>query len=178
MATFTSSTKMCVYTITNKLNGLVYVGSTKNTAKTRWKDHRHYRPGISGSISQLISVHGVENFEFKVIDTASTRQELNGKEAYWIEKLDTIYPKGYNRESGGISGYKPHRESIERMRSKQVGNKYHNTPVVRSDGMVFASIKSAEEALGVHPRSVTRVLMGVRKSIKGYSFAYLDRKAG
>lgn len=75
-------------------------------------------------------------------------------------------------------GSKQSKESIDKMKSKQFGNKYHNTPVKRSDGVVFESVNAAAQELGVVRTSISRVLSGLRTSIKGYGFTYLDRKRG
>lgn len=43
--------------------------------------------------------YGVENFEISILEEVSDL-EVNEKEKYWIEKLDT-YGKGYNATKGG-----------------------------------------------------------------------------
>ena len=42
----------------------------------------------------------MENFEYQVIELCSV-EELDAKEIYWINKLDTLSPKGYNILPGG-----------------------------------------------------------------------------
>lgn len=91
---------MVIYVIENKINGKKYVGQTIHSLNRRWSLHCHYSSGCS-AIHNAIEKHGKENFTIKVIDTASTRDELDEKEIYWINKLNTLKPNGYNLKSGG-----------------------------------------------------------------------------
>lgn len=169
MATDTHS----IYTLTNTLNGMVYVGATRDP-KRRQIDHNHWKPGRRTRMARIVDEVGRENFEFQIIDTASDEAERDRKEVHWIAHLGTVHPNGYNMESGGKRGYRTHPESIERMRLKQMGNKYHNTPVRRSDGVVYESVTAAAADLGVLRSSVSRVLIGMRKTIKGFTFSYYE----
>jgi group I intron endonuclease len=90
-----------IYTITNKINGKVYVGKTKNL-EDRWKNHcsnvgKKRRPLYDGMLH-----YGVDNFVMEVIDTA-TEDRIDDLEKFWIEKLDTLN-NGYNLTEGGTGG--------------------------------------------------------------------------
>ena len=43
-----------------------------------------------------IRKYGKDNFEYEQIDSANTVEELTEKEDYWIIKLNTLTPNGYN----------------------------------------------------------------------------------
>jgi group I intron endonuclease len=45
--------------------------------------------------------HGPENFKIEVIESCSSREELNKKEAYYISSLNSMAPNGYNLRPGG-----------------------------------------------------------------------------
>ncbi len=47
-------------------------------------------------------------------------------------------------------------------------------PVIRNDGVVFESLKSAAQAINATYRGLIRVLNGERKRIYGWSFEYFD----
>ena len=95
---------MVVYKIVNTVNGKVYIGQTIQPLNIRWKRHRF--DAVHGSkyaIHQAIRKYGEDNFEISIIDTATTRDELDAKEIYWIEVYDSICPNGYNLCEGGHS---------------------------------------------------------------------------
>ena len=100
---------MIVYKITNKKNGKIYVGQTINDLEFRF--NQHCRKGCY--LYEAIKKYGVENFDKEIIDSAITREELDKKETYWIKKLNSIYPNGYNLTYGGV-----HYEISEETRKK------------------------------------------------------------
>lgn len=90
-----------IYTITNKINGKIYIGKTKNL-KDRWKNHcsnvgKKRRPLYDGMLH-----YGIDNFVMEVVDT-TTEDKIDELEKNWIEKLDTINT-GYNLTEGGTGG--------------------------------------------------------------------------
>ena len=90
---------MVIYLVTNKINGKRYVGQTVRTLNERWKDHCRVKD--DNYFHRAIHKYGKENFTIEVIDSATTLDELDEKEIYWIHKLNTIFPKGYNLKEGG-----------------------------------------------------------------------------
>lgn len=96
-----------IYKIINKINGKVYVGKTEDTPELRFNEHlRTVKRGVKQSkLYSAIKCYGPENFMVEELDTANSRDELNQKEKYWIEKLDSRNPNvGYNVSSGGDGG--------------------------------------------------------------------------
>lgn len=90
---------MIIYKITNKSNGKIYIGQTIRALKERWRCHKN-----SDSCTYLhraIKKYGAESFTVEQIDCAVNREELNLKEQHWIEHYNSIYPNGYNLQSGG-----------------------------------------------------------------------------
>ena len=57
-------------------------------------------------------------------------------------------------------------ESIEKMITK------NNKSIIRSDGVEFVSIKAAAIAIGCSGPSISMVLSGKKKTIKGFTFKY------
>ena len=94
---------MCgIYKIINKINNKIYVGQSVNIQK-RWYQHLYdanHRPMIG--IDQAIKKYGAKNFQYELIEECSA-DELNDKEIYWIEKLNTFKGEGYNNSIGGLS---------------------------------------------------------------------------
>lgn len=89
-----------LYTITNKVNGMQYVGLS-STPERRFKKHcsKNKIRGVS-YVSRAIQSYGKENFEFKVVLVAS-REYCIEAEAKLIKLYNTLTPNGYNICGGG-----------------------------------------------------------------------------
>lgn len=91
-----------IYKITNNVNGKIYIGQTKHSIEYRWKQHCYrstYEYKNGSIIDEAINKYGKENFTVEQLDTANTPDELNEKEKYYIEKLNSIV-EGYNITEG------------------------------------------------------------------------------
>ena len=91
-----------IYKITNIINNKIYVGQTTKTIDERFYHHCKRTGKWISAIDSAIKKYGEENFILELLDTADTHEELNKKEIYWIEKLDsTTSGNGYNISKGG-----------------------------------------------------------------------------
>lgn len=113
---------MEIYCITNLINGKQYVGQTIQTLKVRFAEHCRKDKGYIG---HAIQKHGKENFIIELLDTAQDINELNEKEIYWIARLNTVQPQGYNLcYGGGVTiGYKHKLQSRRLMSVTKKRNK-------------------------------------------------------
>ncbi|MFW6246615.1 MAG: GIY-YIG nuclease family protein [bacterium] len=113
-----------IYQIKNKINNKKYVGQTIRTLIDRIND---YKRGYGNDyINNAFNKYGWDNFEFTIIDTASTIDELNNKEIYYINKYNSNNKNfGYNIESGGDNKI-PTIETIEKMSRSHLGIKQTN----------------------------------------------------
>jgi group I intron endonuclease len=114
---------MFIYKVTNNITGKVYVG--KREIPDDWSSYY----GSGKIIKHSLKKYGKENFTKEIIEECKTKQELNERERYWIKKLNTLQPNGYNISDGGDWGdtftNNPNRESIRekyRQRTKGKGN--------------------------------------------------------
>ena len=101
-----------IYSITNKINGKVYVGQSVNVYK-RWKDHKYeLNKNIHHNIylQRAWNKYGKGNFEFEIIEICK-QEELNDKEMFWIKGY-IENKKSYNLTLGG-DGTKGHPLSEE-----------------------------------------------------------------
>jgi len=94
---------MIIYKATNKINGKFYIGKTIHSLKNRKRKHIWESKKPKHYFQTALKKYGIENFKWEILYTASTKQELNEKEIYYISKLssNTI---GYNLTSGGDCG--------------------------------------------------------------------------
>lgn len=141
---------MIIYLIENVVNNKVYVGQTIRTLEQRWAAHlqsiKHHN-GCPGLMNAMLK-YGVENFTIKQIDRASTKEELDEKETYWITKYKATDPRyGYNIAPGGEGGntYK----YIDEIRMRDIKHKISQSKLglknPHSHSIKCKSIKTGDE---------------------------------
>lgn len=81
-----------IYKITNLINNKCYIGQSIHIER-RWTEHCF--PSKTSKISLAIQEFGKENFNFEILEECSI-QELDKKEAYWIQYYNSLTPNGYN----------------------------------------------------------------------------------
>jgi group I intron endonuclease len=92
---------MIVYKATNKINGKCYIGQTRHSLESRKKRHLSCaRQGYSTHFYQAIRKYGENNFDWEVLGEASTKEDLNFLETYFIGFYDSIR-HGYTMVDGG-----------------------------------------------------------------------------
>jgi group I intron endonuclease len=254
--------QMIIYKITNKVNNKVYIGQTIHTIEKRWSRHCSKNSGCLALVN-AIKKHKKDSFTIEQIDSASSVEELNKKENEWILKCNSLYPNGYNLNTGGDSKVwsdesklkiskshknkilsKTHRHNISKgvlkaidedpekfkkgtvkmcenmskmiksgnhpKKNKKVSkegrqnmseskkgsknpmfgkrltenqlnglevaykNRINNLPSVycHQNGKVYKTVTAAAKELDLARSSVSNVLTGFRKNIKGYTFEY------
>ena len=111
---------MYIYTITNLVNGKMYVGQTIQTnPRMRWYAHCDMaRKNKKSYLYDSMRKYGIDQFEWKIVETATSLDDLNRLETIWASKLKSQGIVLYNnRETGGNKKHSP--ESIEKMRQVQ-----------------------------------------------------------
>lgn len=106
-----------VYIATNKETGKQYVGQTINLRKRFIR----YRASSKTHFERALGKRGLGGFSILLIPYP--KDELNHWERFWIAKLNTVWPNGYNHTTGGDT-FKKSQASIDSMRKKMVG-KHH-----------------------------------------------------
>lgn len=95
--------KYTIYKITNIINGMCYVG--QHILKDEYP--RSYM-GKGLAIREAYKEYGRFNFTKEILeiveDDTPNRAIASEREKYWIQKLNTMEPNGYNRHPGGIGG--------------------------------------------------------------------------
>lgn len=98
-----------IYKFTNKITGESYIGKTKDI-KRRYLQHKNRCDPAKSNFESTyfhkeIAKYGFEAFDFQVVEECNV-EELDEKEIYYINKFNSLYPNGYNKESGGT--HAPH----------------------------------------------------------------------
>ena len=97
-----------IYLVTNNKENKKYIGLTIMTLQRRWE--KHLEDSKQGENISKYSLHSALRkyhescFSYKKIDSGITLVNLAEKEKLWIEKLGTLFPKGYNLNKGGSMG--------------------------------------------------------------------------
>ena len=86
-----------IYKITNKLNGKVYIGQSRDI-DARWRQHINAKDKFA--IHNAIKKYGEENFKFEVL-LECPADMLNVWERDMIALYDCMSPYGYNLTEGG-----------------------------------------------------------------------------
>lgn len=134
---------MIIYKVTNRINGKVYIGQTKNSMEARWK--RHCADSVCwwkegrGKLQRAIHAYGRENFTVEQIDVAADKEEANAKEIYWIAQYDSV-ENGYNSSLGGK--YSAHRKRVMAL----------------EDGLVFDTMLDAAAHYGINSSGLSQVV--------------------
>lgn len=168
-----------IYKIENIITHKVYIGQTTHP---KWFNGRYYYKGIgiervyrnyvcrkeSGMDYNKYLLRSIEKCGFdafkvtEIFDTALTLEELNEKEAYYIEKFDS-YKNGYNMTSGGdsISGYK-RPTGKDCLNSKSVCQISLDGKLIK----IWDSVTEASNKLGITASSIS-VVCNQKKRRKG-----------
>lgn len=115
---------MFIYKITNKLNDKIYVGQTKTTISKRWSGHkcdckRKNTPLYALMRKHIDSIDSI--FSISVLEEVDSYEELDSREIYWIQELNSMHPNGFNMSEGGQSFLT--KEEISRMSARITGSK-------------------------------------------------------
>jgi group I intron endonuclease len=113
-----------IYAYQNKINGMIYVGQTKDLLKRDyWHTHSKQL-----KIDKAINEFGRDNFLFWTIDVAKNIQEANILEIYWIATVrkeighENVY-NIFNGGGSGMRGFKHTPEAIQKMIKANHGKK-------------------------------------------------------
>jgi len=107
-----------IYIITNKINNKKYIGQTTRSLNKRIYEYKaayKYNKFYNQHLLSAFNKYGWNNFEFSIIDTAQSIEELNTKEIKYINKYQSNNKEfGYNLENGGRNAI-PDIETLNKM---------------------------------------------------------------
>lgn len=107
-----------IYKYTNIITGQSYVGQTTMNVNDRArKDGKGYGQGTP--FREAIDKYGFDNFEQSILRLCTLQEEADQYERYFIEKYNSVYPNGYNLESGGKAGQHLHIRTKQNISKSQ-----------------------------------------------------------
>lgn len=138
---------MTIYKITNLVNGKIYIGKTKYTKEKRLKEHfKCAEQGCNTFLYNAIRKYGKENFIIEELDIAKSISELNKKEKFWIDKLDSRNRLiGYNVAPGGDGGDTwTYANDLEKERRISIIKETNKSRITINNGKIVKRVKEYE----------------------------------
>lgn len=139
-----------IYKITNTKNNKVYIGQTVRPIKQRFL--RHITDALNNKLdthfARAIRYHGKESFIVEEIDTATTQDELNLKEQYWIRYYNSTIC-GYNEtdalcKCGGNTYRSKTSDDMDKIKDKirqtKLGSKNPNARKIKRIDIVDGTV--------------------------------------
>jgi len=164
--------KGIIYFASNKINNKVYVGQTIFSLNKRIKQHKIRNKNLP--FGNSLCLRGEKNFNFGTIEYSI--EKLNEMEIYWIKKLDTKIPNGYNCGEGGEGnrGYKHTKNQIKKRKKTFNDNpdiiknaiiKYKNT-IKENPEIMEGVIKKLKNIYAADKEMINRQVEKRRKTYK------------
>lgn len=95
-----------IYRYYNPIEDKSYIGQTSMNVDDRANHGYHYPKG--SPFREAIDKYGFDKFEQSILRLCISQEEADEYERLFIDKYNTLYPEGYNLESGGKSGQSLH----------------------------------------------------------------------
>lgn len=177
-----------IYKISNKLDGKIYIGSSKNFVN-RFSDYKGMMCPKSipnTRVSKTMRKYGFQNFEFEIIEVTTPERRFD-REQFWIDQLQPFGETGYN-EAKKVTYLPDHtlpKDKLEKMResSSKTALKYAEETRARSSKPVykidmktlsvleeFPSALEADRQMGLSHNTVNKVCRRSRPNISGAGF--------
>ena len=144
-----------IYYYKNKINGKLYIGQAKNLHERQKaiKYERYAGPVFNNALKK----YGLKNFEYGIL-THCKIEELDYYETFYIKRLKTKIPNGYNMTDGGegVRGVEWSEEKRQKYRimysgenNPNFGNKWNEAQRKRASEYMKKRIKT-EGLIGCH----------------------------
>jgi group I intron endonuclease len=118
---------MIIYKCVNKITGKVYIGQTVKDLASRINQHiKLSKRNAKSKFHKALLSYGEFNFDWNIIDTASSKAELNQLEIKYIIEYNSI-ENGYNMVEGGTGGYNEFAVSTNRLKKGKHWDEIYST---------------------------------------------------
>lgn len=110
--------------ILNSVNKKMYIGQTVQDLDRRWALHKHQSMHRNRPLYRSMRKYGVNKFTIHILECpplSCSQEHLNERERYWIKKLNTLAPHGYNLTTGGDGKFYLAEETKIRISQSKLG---------------------------------------------------------
>lgn len=90
--------KQGIYQIENNINHKKYIGQSTHIENRWWQHKNVYKEHLESCplLYRAFIKYGIENFTFSILEEVENAELLDDKETYYIQRLSTLTPNGYN----------------------------------------------------------------------------------
>lgn len=182
---------MIIYLATNKINGKRYIGATRHSIAHRRMGHWRDANGrnFCRKFGAALKKYGLENFDWEVLKTCESKEEMISDEIRLIAELKpeyniTIGGQGivgipYTEErraklSKSLTGRKKSRSELEKLlRSlEKAWVKNKKSIFCLTDGRFFGSVNEAAAFYNIRPSDISHVIAGEWQFARGLAFIH------
>lgn len=148
-----------IYKITCLVDGKPYVGQTRQKLGARIRQHKSSKK--KHGIDVAIAKYGWEgNFAVEVIEECSV-EKLNEREIFWIAKVNSKEPNGYNLTDGG-SGTNPSDETRAKISANHADVSGENNPFYgqkhsKETRAIMSSAKKGKKGRKHTPEEIAKI---------------------
>lgn len=97
-----TKTKGIIYAIANIKTGKIYIGQTINSFNDRYSGGKWWLYSDNDSLKQDYKTYK-KHFKIFILESELSVDELNKRETFYIQELNTLSPNGYNKTLGGFN---------------------------------------------------------------------------
>lgn len=169
-----------IYKATNTVNGKVYIGQTIEGFERRMKKHLYLAENGGQTIFyKAIRKYGEENFIWEIVGVATSKEELDEKEIFWIKELNSYAfnenSNGYNMTKGGDGtiGFSPSEET-----RKKIGSIHKGKTISKETREKMSKARRGEKHwnYGNHHSEETKKKIGESLNMKGENNPMFGKK--
>lgn len=161
-----------IYKITNTVNGKAYIGQTIRTFyeryRIKWWNRIENQP-----LERAVKKYGVDNFCIEILEHGKSQEELDRLEIFYIDRFNTLSPKGYNLHSGGRN-HIPANAVIKRQRKTIEKKSKEHILVKDGQQFVFKNISQFAQENGLRSSTLCALLKGIFRCYKGFHLPETD----
>lgn len=163
-----------IYCISNKINSHKYVGKTIRNIQDRFLEHcrdSQKEKCENRPLYKAMRKYGIENFYIQLLEEVEL-QDLENKEQFWINKLDT-YKNGYNATIGGdgkiLYDYSLFLQDYSNgLLIKEIAKKYNCDEHTVINGLRCCGINSRNNSINIRKHAI------IQKDNQGNIINYFD----
>lgn len=153
-------------------NGKSYIGKTSRALKDRWNSGWGYIH--NDELFNDILTYGWKNVEKECIASGICNRSASLLEKNHIDQEHTMYPNGYNRRTGGDSGF-TYPPEIRRLMGDALSRNILQIDKDTGDIIQeWPSTRAAARELGLQQSHISESANGKRNSAGGFKWKYSD----